>query len=391
MQGLETPEWSHLSRASAERFTRAYVEVLIKQYPWPAASEVSQADKTLQRTGRRSEREIPQTRLPAVGWLVAGARGRGMVAWELQMRSLGLVAGDLDDSKSHWAVERRKIAAGDHDGVAIVGGSRILFDTNLDVWQEVTGRRPVQLALPGMSGQRFLADLANHSDFAGLVLIDVTPEQFFREGPGNPEFEGVLDYWEDEGPAERFGHRIGLFLSRHLAFLDDQYSLGKLIDQLDIPNRGKIVGPYLRPWKLSENFDGPADLPVAGNRDERAAARARHPGLAGRGSRPPPDEALIARICADVRESVAKIRARGGEVVFIRPPSTGAYYEREQAQGAARQRPGIACCARRTSSASTSRTIRRCRGSSCRSCRTSRARTRRDSRAPTSACYVSGT
>src|SRR5918994_1124409 len=169
------------------------------------------------------EREIPQTRLPAAAWLVLALVAIVMVAWEFRMRSLGLVAGDLDDSKASWAVERVKIAAGQHDGVAIVGGSRILFDTNLDVWQELTGRRPIQLALPGMSGQRYLANLANESDYAGIVLIDVTPEQFFREGPGNPEFEGVLDYWKSQGPAERFGHRLGQFLSRRLAFLDDQY------------------------------------------------------------------------------------------------------------------------------------------------------------------------
>ena len=118
----------------------------------------------------------------------------------------------------------------------------------------MTGRRPVQLAMPGMSGQAFLRDIADNSSFDGLVLIDVTPEQFFREGRGNPEFEGVLDYWEDEGPAKRAGHHIGRFLSRDLAFLDDQYSLTALIDQLDVPNRGEIRGPYLRPWKLSETM-----------------------------------------------------------------------------------------------------------------------------------------
>src|SRR5512134_656031 len=167
-----------------------------------------------------TRREIPAARLPAVAWMVLVLVIAGVAAWEWKMRSLGLEAGDLDDSKASWAVERQKIAAGDHDGVAIVGGSRILFDTDLDVWKELTGRRPVQLALPGMSGQRFLADLANHSNFAGLVVIDVAPEQFFREGPGNPEFEGVLESWDERGPAERLGHRLGQFLSRHLAFLD---------------------------------------------------------------------------------------------------------------------------------------------------------------------------
>jgi len=169
-----------------------------------------------------TEREIPATRLAAIAWLVLALVVAATAAWELRMRDLGLVAGDLDDSKSAWSVERRKVASGDHGGVVIVGGSRILFDTNLDVWEEMTGRRPVQLALPGMSGQAFLRDIAVNSTFDGLVLIDVTPAQFFREGPGNPEFEGVLGYWEDEGPAKRVSHRIGLLLSRHVAFLDNQ-------------------------------------------------------------------------------------------------------------------------------------------------------------------------
>lgn len=274
-------------------------------------------------------RELPQARLVAIAWLVLLVVLVATAAWEWRMRELGLVAGDLDDSKANWAVERRKIASGDHDDVAIVGGSRILFDTDLDAWEELTGRRPVQLALPGMSGQRFLADLAHHSDFAGLVLIDVTPEQFFREGPGNPEFEGVLDYWEDQGPAERFGHEVGQFLSRRIAFLDDQYSLTSFINQLEIPNRGEIRGPYLRPWKLAETYDDRQTVlwrQIETN--ERLRGHAIRVWLSGKP--PPPGEDLIARICADVRESVAKIRDRGGEVVFIRPPSAGGYYEREQ-------------------------------------------------------------
>jgi len=276
-----------------------------------------------------TERDIPQARLVAAGWMVLVLVFAAVAAWEWKMRDLGLVAGDLDDGKSAWSVERRKIASGDHDGVVIVGGSRILFDTNLGVWEEMTGRRPVQLAMPGMSGQAFLRDIASNSTFDGLVLIDVTPEQFFREGRGHPAFEGVLGYWEDEGPARRAGHHLGQFLSRYLAFLDDQYSLTELVDQLEIQNRGKIPGPFLRPWKLSENYAGRQYYlwsEVETNERLREHAIQVWLGL-GRG---PPDEALIARIRADVRESVAMIRARGGDVVFIRPPSTGAYYEREQ-------------------------------------------------------------
>jgi hypothetical protein len=277
-------------------------------------------------------REVPTARYAAIGWLVLALVVAGVAGWEWKMRSLGLRAGDLDDSRLHWAVERQKIAAGDHDGIAIVGGSRILFGTDLEVWQELSGRRPIQLALPGMSGRRFLADLAYHSDFAGLVVMDVTPEQLFRLGPGIPEFEGVLEEWGGYGPAKRFGHQAGLFLSRHFAFLDDQYALPRFVDQLDIPNRRGVIGPYLRPWKLSEAYDDRQHfLWRQIETNERLRGHAIEVWLRGPArNRPPPDEAVITRICADVRESVARIRARGGDVAFIRLPSTGEYYAREQ-------------------------------------------------------------
>ena len=281
------------------------------------------------------------------------------------------------------------MATGDHDGVVIFGGSRILFDTNLDVWEEMTGRRPVQLALPGMSGQAFLRDLAVNSGFDGLVLIDVTPAQFFREGPGNPEFEGVLDYWEDEGPAKRVSHRIGLCCRATSRSSTTSTRSPNSSTSLTCRTAGRLAGPYLRPWKLSENYAGRQYfLWREIETNERLREHAIRVWMAR--ARPPPEDALVARVCADVRESVALIRASGGEVVFIRPPSAGAYYEREQAN-LPRAKPGTACCVRRTSSAFTSRTTRTCRASNCRSCRTSPARTPRASRAPTSACYVSGT
>ena len=57
----------------------------------------------------------------------------------------------------------------------IIGSSRILWDSNLDVWEEMTGRRPIQLALPGTNPRQFLEDFANDSSFNGFLVVGVTP------------------------------------------------------------------------------------------------------------------------------------------------------------------------------------------------------------------------
>jgi len=275
-------------------------------------------------------REIPRAPLAAIAWFVLAVALVATAAWEWRMRSLGLVAGDLADGKSSWAVERRKLESGEHDGVVLIGGSRILFDTNLDVFQENTGRRPVQLAMPGWNGQPVLKDIAENSRFAGLVVMDDSPTQLFRQGGGgHPLFTGVLEYWRDEGPARRASHRIENFLSRWLAFLDDNYSLMTLIDRVDIPNRGRIRGPYLSVWKLSERY---ADRQYVMWRKIETNERLRQHAIRvwlGR-DLPPVSDEVIAGICADIARSVEKIRARGGEVVFLRPPSTGDVYTREE-------------------------------------------------------------
>jgi hypothetical protein len=256
----------------------------------------------------------------------------------MQMRRLGLRAGDLDDSKSHWAVERRKVAAGDHDGVVIIGSSRILFDTNLDGWQEMTGLRPVQLALPGTNPRPHLKDLAENSDFAGLVVVGVTPDIFFTDWPGIPLFAGLVDFWREESPSSRFGHRLGLELQRRLAFLDDAYRLGTLIDRAaPFRDRPGVRGPVRDVWKIAENFDDrQTTLWPRIETDERLREHARWVWGPFNGE-PRIEDADAKRIIAETKAHVDMIRARGGEVVFIRPPSAGLYLESEN-QGMPRAR-----------------------------------------------------
>ncbi len=274
-------------------------------------------------------REIPKLRYAAIGWLVLALFLVAMAAWELRMRSIGLRAGDLDDGLSYWTVERRKVAAGNHDGVVIFGSSRILFNTDLDVWEDMTGRRPIQLALVGTNPRPFLKRFAEDSDFDGLVVVGVTPELFFTGFTSAfPQFLGLNDLWRDESPSRRFGHKVGVVLSRHLAFLDDEYSLSKLVERVDIPDREGVLRPYLEVWKLSESgADRQTRMWPRLESDRRIQEHAIRVWLdRDRGG---PDAGTIAAAIQDARESVEKIRARGGEVVFVRSPSTGAYYERE--------------------------------------------------------------
>jgi hypothetical protein len=64
--------------------------------------------------------------------------------------------------------------------------------------------------------------------------------------------------------------------------------------------------------------------------DPRLLEHARNVWLAR--DRAPPDAETLTRTMAESREAVEKIRARGGDVVFVRAPSAGGVYERESRQ-----------------------------------------------------------
>jgi len=273
--------------------------------------------------------------VPGIPWLptlalVASLTMVLLVGWELAMRNLGLQPGDLDDGRAYWTEERRKLNAGPRDPLVIIGDSRILFDTNLETWKELTGRRPIQLALMGANAEPILHDLASDEHFAGLLVIGTAEFSYFSHDAGS--MPDVIEYMNRESPSQRIGHYLYRAASRHLAFLDSNYTLFTLIERHPWRERENVKGPYLDVWKISEAYDGRQTY--LWSRLERDAELRRHAEevwvdiFAG--------EAVAAELVDEVsarsRAAIERIRARGGEVVWVRPPSAGPILATERAR-----------------------------------------------------------
>jgi hypothetical protein len=265
---------------------------------------------------------VPVRDIPARPWaqILAVAAVLLVMAvggWEWRMRAIGLEAGDLDDGPSFWAEQRRRIDAGGV-AIAILGDSRILFDTDLDRFEALTGVRPVQLALPGSNALPFLENLADAPHFHGLAIVGITDRSYFRPGAGLGA--PALERYRFESPAVRASFLLHRGLSRVLAFLDDNYRLNTLVRQLDEGWRAATPLPInQRLWKLrSVTDDRQSFLWWRVEKDEhfRAHQRASWARFVAR----IPD-ATIDSMVERTRVAVEKIRARRGEVVFVRPPS----------------------------------------------------------------------
>jgi hypothetical protein len=266
---------------------------------------------------------VPERDVPPLPWarlmliaalLVIALSG----AWEWRMRSVGYEVGDLGIDPSAWAEQRRRIETGEAK-IAILGDSRILFDTDLDRFQQLTGVRPVQLAIEGTNARPVLEDIANRSSFNGLVIVGIADQSYFRKeiGLGGE----ALKRGEWEAPGKRVSFVLWRALRRHLAMLDNDGSLSKVVARADPNWRKGARGPYNEVWKLAVTHD---------DRQTWMWPRIEHNEYLRKHAIgvwmvvfnlmvPTPD--VIAMTQDKTRAAVTKIRARGGDVVFVRPPS----------------------------------------------------------------------
>ena len=118
-----------------------------------------------------SKQRLPQLawqRLLSGGLLIAAAF-IGVV--ELRLAARGYKPSVLD-SAATWIEQRQRADALGSGAIVLVGGSRILLDTDAASLRRETGLEPVQLAVDGSSFVPVLADLAADPGIRGTVLVD---------------------------------------------------------------------------------------------------------------------------------------------------------------------------------------------------------------------------
>ena len=266
------------------------------------------------------ERDVPQQPWGRISLIVLVLVLLLTSGWEWKMRSLELVSGDLSSTYDVWAEQRRQVDKRDVR-VALVGDSRILYDTDLGRAAQLTGIRPIQLGIAGGTGLPILEDLADDPHFKGLAIVGMAEGSYFDTRFTVRRSMEALELSRWESPSKRASYQIQRVISQGLAMLDDDHQLSRVIFHLDPEWRAGVRGPYHDVWKIGvTNADGQAWLWPGLEHDPRLSAHARavwhelFPPF-------PIADSNIHEILVRSKIAVDKIRARGGDVVFLRPPS----------------------------------------------------------------------
>ena len=245
---------------------------------------------------------------------------------EASWRKLGWQP-SLDDSLDFWCTHRDSIYG--PNAVVLVGASHMMCGFDPDVFHErLPSHRLANLARVGQPPIATLRDLADDESFGGLVLVDLV-EHYFEESSWDAQ-QGPVDYYHEQFSLNRkLNSQIASQFQSRITLLAPGLSLN--------PTANFLV-PALRDRKFpaqTQIFSTDRSTLIDFSKsDSSSLAR----GNAGRLAyieshleehRSSPAE--WAEKAGAIAEMISKIRSRGGDVMIIRFPHSGAYYELERA------------------------------------------------------------
>ena len=258
----------------------------------------------------------------------------GAVSWEIYLRHVGVVT-SYDDNAALWAYTRANVYEPKDLSTVFIGSSRIKFDLDIPTWQQITGDRAIQLACVGSSPAPILRDLANDSNFKGKLIVDVTEEIFLTASTFNDEGPVKrVEYFHKITPTQRASFQIDRILESAFAFLDQEnFSFNALLPHLHLPQRTGVFPDVIFPMEFDrtsvhrQSYMTPDFLADTSKQNKVK-------GIWAFFEKMNPDSPITGKkldsIIQLIKTEVDKIQKRGGEVIFVRTPSSGQVWEYEQ-------------------------------------------------------------
>ncbi len=256
-----------------------------------------------------------------------------MGSWELYLRHKGLEP-SYDDSPALWADKRAMVYEPSDKAVVFAGSSRIKYDLDITTFEQLTGKHAIQLGATGDSPRKILENLADDPNFKGNLVVDVTEILFFPIQQMDQKATENLACYNKRTPAERASFVLNRFLESQFVFLDKyNLSTNAKLEQLQISSRPGIFMMPNFPIEFERtDFNGQCKMSPRFLTDTALQQQVKNVWKFFMGGPPPPPftEEQFAATFAIIKSQTDKIKARGGEVVFTRTPSSGFLYNIEK-------------------------------------------------------------
>jgi hypothetical protein len=275
-----------------------------------------------------SRRSLAPARLNTLSLVTLAALLTGclLIVVDHGLRTRGALP-SLQNTRELWALARDRVAADKAtDSIVLMGASRMQTNIALDELRQRSGGRVHQLAVSGGAPFRMFEDIVEDTEFRGTIVLSMV-SPWLVPGLGRDALkERFVDYHADHWNwARALDTRLENAVAARFVFSHPHYGLRSVLSSLVLHGV-----PFRRPLYLTTAPDREQALMF--EHADRAALRKRRvestrEDFAGKAM---PGAAEWERIVAEFAALVGKFRARGGEVVLMRLPSSGALRDVEE-------------------------------------------------------------
>lgn len=244
-------------------------------------------------------------------------------AYEIYWRIQGFVPVHTD-TKEHWASVRRSLRQ-TPGAIVLVGASRVFYGIHREVLAEETGRPVFQLAINGSSALPVIHDLASDVQFQGLIISGVSPQYFFNIKNPYRLAESWVSYTRNQTTADRLNQLVTGILEKTFAYPEKrelffQVVLRQLLQespgfstQLSFMDEHRYAYMPAIVQETAEVRDFIVDKQIREVKDEK----------------PLSENELVAEL-KKLKESQERLQSRSSQLIFLRMPSSGQYFEHEE-------------------------------------------------------------
>lgn len=246
-----------------------------------------------------------------------------LAGFELFWRARGFAPSVTNDAEL-WAVERGRVARAGPDAVILVGSSRMQLGIDPEALSRAMGSgRPLQLAIAQGPSIPILADLAADPRVTGTIVCEIHPMVYFDSIHQLAAVAaGHLRTRARFTLADEVERRLRTFSQQVLVASLPDLSPARILRAIE---RG--AWPVPAAVRLDADRFGRSDSSRMDLSDGyRAQMRTQWLGWKG----VPASPMEVAYSTAIVNRMVADVRARGGDVMFVRMPVDGDVREREE-------------------------------------------------------------
>ncbi|NOR68920.1 MAG: hypothetical protein GQ532_04375 [Methylomarinum sp.] len=230
------------------------------------------------------------------------------------------------DDKNLWSFHREQVYSTEtQKAVVLVGKSRIQMGVDTQLFRETFPKyKLIQLAIPGQAPLATLRDLAFDRKFNGVVICSTKALQFMPRYFNEQKFhiEHYYKYWNLNTKVNRI---IATWFQEHLVLLSPNLKLTSIIDSFF--NHSQPPKPSLS--IIHNDRSGSVNFQLIDNLQIEQQKRANRVRTVYKNKKTLSPKKWLSQ-AKKTNLWVKMIQKRGGQVAFVRFPTSGDYYKYDE-------------------------------------------------------------